>query len=276
MSKSQKKKIKYLENKAKDARKKILQASYQAGVGHIGSALSIADIMTVLYHSVLNINSKKPLNKTRDRFILSKGHAGLALYVALHQRGFISRKKLYTFCKNEGYFGLHPEYNPKAGIEFSTGSLGHGLSAAAGMALGLNKDYKRKTPKIYVLLSDAELNSGSTWEAVIFAAHHKLDNLTVIIDDNSLQAFGRTEEILNMRSIRNKWQEFGWKVKAINGHSMSDLVHAMTSTPYKKEAPSLVLAKTFSGKGVSFMEDTMEWHYYSMDENQFNTATNEI
>lgn len=263
--------MKILEKKARQIRKDILDISYQAYVGHIGSALSIVDLLTVLYYRVLRLDPKKPLNSRRDRFILSKGHAAAALYAVLCQKGFFSRKKLFTFCQDGGFFGVHPDYHPELGIEFTTGSLGHGLSVAVGLALGL----KGKS-RVFVLISDAELNEGSTWEAMMFAGHHQLDNLTVIVDDNGSQALGKTREILDLQPLASKWQAFGWQTKVVDGHDLQSLVAVFSKIPFQTSQPSVLIAKTVIGKGVSFMENNFEWHYWPMTKKLYQKALKEI
>lgn len=263
--------IKQLEKHAIAIKKDILHISYKANVGHIGSAISIADILTVLYHAILHVNPKRPLNPYRDRFILSKGHAAAALYAALYRKGFLSRKKLFSFCQDGGTLGIHPEYKPNIGIEMSTGSLGHGLSVGIGLALGLKKS-KRKTLHVYVLISDAELNEGSIWEAIMFAAHHKIDNLTVIIDDNNFQAFGKAEEVIDMQPLEDKWKAFGWETKIVNGHNVEQLYTVLNNLPFVKNKPSVIIAKTKVAKGISFFEDKQEAHYMPMGKKQYAIA----
>lgn len=266
--------IKRLKKITRLVKKDILDISYKAHVGHIGSALSIADILTVLYNTTLNINPKKPYHENRDRFILSKGHAAAALYPILYRKGYFSRKNLFSFCRDEAIFGTHPVFDLKLGIELSTGSLGHGLSVGAGLALGLRDKSrtKKSAPKVFVLISDAELNEGSTWEAIMFAAHHKLDNLIAIIDDNNFQAFGRTYDVINIQPIENKWSAFGWECKTADGHSTEELFNVLKSFPFKPGKPSVVIAKTKSGKGVLFFEDKQEAHYLPLNEKEYELA----
>lgn len=278
MRKTREAEIKRLEKAVKKIRRDILEISYRANVGHIGSALCIADILTVLYKKILKINPKKPLDPSRDRFILSKGHAAAALYAMLHQKGFFSRKKLLTFCQDGGVFGVHPEYNPRLGIELSTGSLGHGLSVGTGLALGL-RNLKKKgqgPPRVFVLVSDAELNEGSTWEAIMFAAQHKLDNLIVLVDDNHTQALGKTKDILDLQPLLDKWQVFGWEARVVNGHNIKELLAIFRHLPFIEKKPSVVIAKTVIGKGVSFMENNFAWHYLSLSTPLYKKALNEI
>jgi transketolase len=273
-----KKEISRLKRISRLTKKDIVDISYKAHVGHIGSALSIADILTVLYLSILNVDPKKPFDKNRDRFVLSKGHAAAALYSVLCRKGYFPRKDLLSFCDEGGIFGTHPVYDLKLGIELSTGSLGHGLSVGVGLALGLRKNSKTKksTPKVFVLLSDAELNEGSTWEAIMFAGHHKLDNLVVIVDDNNFQAFGKASEVINMQPVEKKLDLFGWEYKIIDGHNIEDLLSTLASLPLMQSRPSIIIAKTKSAKGISFLEDTQEAHYLPLDGKGYKKALKDI
>lgn len=253
-----------LKNLSREARRTILSISYEAQVGHIGPALSIADILTVLFHHTMRIRRSDP---TRDRFILSKGHAAAALYATLVQRGFITKRTLSTYCRDGGMFGDHPDYLPNMGLEMGTGSLGHGLSVGIGMAMGLPK------ARVYVLLSDAELNEGSVWEAVMFACQHKLANLTAIIDDNGQQAFGKTRDIINLRPILPKWKAFGWEGMQTNGNDIEALVQAFS---IKHTIPSVIVARTVFGFPVSFMKQNIAWHYYPLDKTLYERAIADV
>ena len=260
-----------MERMAREIRCSILDICYKSHTGHIGPALSIVDILTVLYFEILHVNPKKPDFPLRDRFILSKGHAVAALYATLFHRGFFSKKQLFTYCQDKSIFGMHPDYNPGLGIELTTGSLGHGLSVGVGMALGL---FKRT--RVYILVSDAELNEGSVWEAIMFASQHHLDNLTVIVDDNGQQAFGKTEHIINLRPIEDKWKAFGWETVCVDGHSIPALLNVLKDLPLRKGKPSVVIAQTISGKGVSFMEGMVDWHYWPLDEKKYQHALKDV
>jgi len=248
---------------------------YQAHIGHIAPALCITDILTVLYFRILRLDPQHHTNPLRDRFILSKGHAAAAFYATLARRGFIQRKDLFTYCREGGLLGTHPDYQPQLGIELTTGSLGHGLPVGVGMAIALRKIAKNR-PRVFVLLSDAELNEGSNWEAMMFAAHHKLDNLVVIVDDNGLQAFGRTKDVLNLQPLSKKWKAFGWHTLEVNGHSTSELIKALDPVPKIPGKPTVIIAKTIGGKGVSFMENKVEWHYWPIDQKQYLRALRDI
>ena len=261
-----------LENFALEIKKEILNVSFSAQVGHIGSALSIADVIAVLYWGHLRVFPRDPLNEKRDRFVLSKGHAVCALYAALYLRRFISRKQLYSYCKNGTLLGSHPDHF-LPGIEVSTGSLGHGLAVGCGMALAgkLNK----KNYKVFVLISDAECDEGAIWESALFASQHKLDNLTIIVDYNKVQAFGTTKEILDLEPFVLKWKSFGCEVVEVDGHNLQEIKNALNSKG-EFNKPKVVLAHTVRGKGVSFMEGKMQWHYLTVDKKQLAKALREI
>lgn len=271
-----KKRVNSLKKLAHLIKKDIIEISYKANVGHVGSAISIADILTVLYLSALKVNSRKPLDPARDRFILSKGHAAAALYAVLHRKGFVTREELLSFCSEGGVFGTHPVFDLKLGIELSTGSLGHGLSVGAGLALGLKKKNNNNSPRVFVLLSDAELNEGSIWEAVMFAAHHSLDNLIAIIDDNGYQGFGKSHTVIKMQPLDRRFESFDWKSKTINGHDISEILKAFNDIPFKKNSPSVIIAKTKTAKGISFLEDKQEAHYFPLTKEQFDLAISDL
>lgn len=247
-------------------RRIVIESSYRANVGHISSALCICDIIAVLYGKIL----KNVPGHDRDRFILSKGHAALAQYAALHLKGLISPSKLETFCKDGSLLGVHPEFGTP-GIEITTGSLGMGLSVGVGLAL--SAIMKKSSWKVYVLVSDAECNEGSIWEAVMFAAHHRLSNLTVIIDDNGMQALGKAQKVLDLQPLESRFQAFGWNAQTVNGHDPFDLESAFRSS---SNEPRAIIAKTIAGKGVSFMEDKVEWHYLPLTQSQAEQALEEL
>lgn len=261
--------ISKLKSLSRKLRKDILDISYNGGIGHIGPALSIIDILCVLYFDTMNVSKNKLTDKKRDRLILSKGHAVAALYSVLYRRGYITRKELFSYCKDGG-LGEHPDKDLKIGIEFSSGSLGHGLSVACGMAWGLMTKNKTDGPRVFAVLSDAELNEGSTWEAIMFASHHKLNNLTVIIDANGFQAFGQTKDIINLGDIKRKWEMHDWYSNEIDGHDLKNLALALKKRHADK--PSVVIARTTNGKGVTFMEKQLQWHYLSLNEENYKKA----
>lgn len=259
---------------SKEIRKKILKMMFVSKTSHLGSCLSCADILTVLYFKILYINPKNPRQENRDRFILSKGHAAAALYAALAQRGFFPEEILNGYCKDGKKLPGHSTRGSVPGVEVSTGSLGHGLPMGAGMALAAKKDGKRC--RVFVLMSDGECEEGSVWEAAMFANHNKLDNLVAIIDYNKLQAFGRTNEVSSLEPLEKKWENFGWSVREVNGHHFSEIEKTLSSIPFQKRKPSLVIAHTVKGKGISFMEDKLEWHYLNLNEEDYKKALGEL
>ncbi len=252
-------------------RKLIIEQSKRANVGHIGSALSIADIVSALFAQVLRKVGSD--DRCRDRFVLSKGHAALAVYSALYLKGLIPRKHLQSYCCEGSMCGVHPEHH-LPGIDFSTGSLGQGLAYGAGAALAARMggdDFRA-----FVLVSDAECNEGSLWETVMFAAHHNLSNLVAIVDDNGQQAFGMTKDVLNLRPLAEKWKVFGWEVHEVDGHDVAELIRTLDGLDTTCGKPKAVIAETVSGKGVSFMEGKIEWHYLPLNDEQYRTAMKEI
>lgn len=256
---------------AQRIRKIILDQSRRAHVGHIGSALSIADILACLYGGVLRV--PKPDDPDRDRFILSKGHAALALYAALFLKDWIDEKTLNSFYSDGTLLGVHPEH-ALLGVDFSTGSLGQGLSFGVGAALAAR--LQRSSRRIFVLLSDAECNEGSTWEAVMFAAHHRLSNLTAIIDLNGQQALGYTKDVLALPEMAKRWVSFGWDVCEVDGHDVVAVREALQERTREPSAPRVVVARTVFGKGVSFMENQIKWHYLPMSDEEYRLAIREI
>ena len=255
----------------KRIRQIIIEQSKRAGVGHIGSALSVVEIIAALYGSVLRVDD--PSNSDRDRFILSKGHAALALYAALFLKGWITREALDTFCADASQLGVHPERVVK-GVDFSIGSLGQGLSFGAGSALAAR--LRQSSRRVFVLLSDAECNEGAVWEAAMFAAHHRLSNLTAIVDLNGQQAFGYTAEVLSLSPMSDRWRAFGWDVRETNGHDVAALTDAMNEPGSVDGSPRVVIAGTTFGKGVSYMEGQIKWHYYPMSDREYADAVAEI
>ena len=255
---------------ANEIRRLVLEESKRAGVGHIGSSLSIAEIVGLLYSSVLNINS--PADPERDRFILSKGHAVLALYAALHLKGFLTREELATFCNDGTMLCGHPEVEVP-GIDFATGSLGMGLSFGTGSALAAKKSNSPR--KVFVLVSDAELNEGALWESVLFAGHHKLSNLVVFVDQNGQQALGYTKDVLDTSSVEKKFSAFNWDTHVVDGHNCKQMKDVLDKLDYKCGAPHVLIARTIFGKGVSYMQNKIEWHYLPMTDEQFQQALKE-
>lgn len=265
---------------AKQIRKDILKMHFLSKESHVGSALSCADIMAVLYSGILSVNPKKPLDQNRDRFILSKGHAVAALYATLAEKKFFEKKLLDTFCQDGSQLPGHSTKQSVPGVEVSTGGLGHGLPMGIGMALAAKKDLPlqagKKNYRVFVLMSDGECNEGTTWESAMFADHHKLDNLTVIIDRNGQQGLGKTKEIIDTEPFKEKWTAFGWETREIDGHDFLQMEKAFQNIPLKKNKPTVIIANTIKGKGVSFMEDTVEWHYKNPNEEQYQAALAEL
>lgn len=239
-------------------RRWIVEQSFRSGVGHIGSALSVADIMAVLWGAVM----KEPgtSNPGRDRFVLAKGHAALAQYAALRWRGLLTEKDFGQYCRDGSPIGTHPEHAVR-GVDVSTGSLGQGLSVACGIAFGLR--LKKNPSRVFVLMSDAECNEGQVWEAAQFASHHGLSNIVGVVDLNGLQALGATKGILDLGSLAEKWRAFGWDAVESDGHNIPALLKALSAKAGAK--PRMVIARTVMGSGVSFMEGRVEWHYRNLD-----------
>jgi len=248
-------------NISREIREKILVLHAKSNESHLGSSLSIVDILVALYFQILNIDPLNPYEEDRDRFILSKGHAASALYVVLAKRGFFEEELLDSFSENGGKISVHPERFSVPGVEVSTGSLGHGLSMGVGIALSAKKD--SKSFKTYVLMSDGECEEGSVWEAAISASRFKLDNLIGIIDKNKWQAYDRTDKIQNLSLLKSKWEAFGWSCREVDGHNLQELTQIFRIIPFEIGKPSMVIADTIKGKGVPEIEDRMEWHYKS-------------
>ena len=261
-------------NFAKEIRKDILKMHFLSKESHVGSALSCADIVAVLYAGILHVNPQNPLDENRDRFILSKGHAVACLYSALAQKGFLPREMLDTFCQDGSHLPGHSTKQSVPGVEVSTGGLGHGLPMGIGMALAAKKDHKNH--RIFVLMSDGECNEGTTWESALFAAHHGLDNLVAIIDKNGQQGLGKTKDIMNMEPFAGKWESLGWQAKEIDGHNYDAIEKALQTIPLQKGKPTVIIANTIKGKGVSFMEDSVDWHYKNPNEQQYKAALLEL
>lgn len=266
--------LKNLPAVATQIRRDILEISYRTRTGHVGSAFSIVDILVTLYNGFLRFPFERPTHPDRDRFLLSKGHAVLALYVTLAHRGFFRHEKLKEFVQNGSELAGHPEVQCVPGVEISSGSLGHGLSIGVGMALAARLD-KRPT-RVVVLLSDGELNEGSIWEAIHFAGHHGLDNITAIVDYNKSQALGRTSDILNLEPLAQKWRSFGWEVAEVDGHNHAHMSSLFKTLPLARNKPNLIIAHTRMGKGVSFMEDDWTWHYHTPTEEHRTKGLEEL
>ena len=249
----------------------ILEQSKRAHVGHVGSALSIADLIAALYGGILRIAN--PADPDRDRFVLSKGHASLALYAALFLRGWMGKDQLDTFCSNGSLLGVHPEHE-LPGVDFSTGSLGQGPSFAAGAALAARLQHS--TRRSFVLVSDAECNEGALWETVMVAAHHRLANLVAIVDANGQQACGYTADVLDLAPLGERWAAFGWDVHHVDGHDVGAIAAVASSLRTDTGRPHVLIARTTFGSGVSFMESQIPWHYLPMSDDDYRRAVAEV
>lgn len=258
---------------SKKIRKHAVEMTHLGKSSHIASILSISDIIAVLYEEILNINPKKPKDKYRDRFILSKGHSGAAVYAALAEKGFFHVKKLKTHCANGSFLSGHVSHKNIPGVELSTGSLGHGLSVACGMAMYAKLE--KLNHKIFVLMSDGECDEGSNWEAILFSPHHNLNNLIVIIDYNKLQSIETTSSTLELEPFKDKWESFGWSVFNVDGHNHRELKTYLEKSK-KNKKPCCIIAHTTKGKGVSFMENNNLWHYRSPQGDEYIKAINEL
>jgi len=241
---------------------------------HLGGSLSIVELLAVLYGKILRVRSDQPEWPNRDRFILSKGHACAAYYAVLAELGFFPIEWLDTYYQNGSLLAGHVTHTHVSAIELSTGSLGHGLSVATGMALVAKRD--GKPFRVFCLLSDGECDEGSTWEAVLFAQHHSLDNLVTIVDYNKIQALGTVREVIDLEPFANKWQSFGWEVREVDGHNLKEIEALLSSVPYRVGKPSCLIAHTIKGKGVSFMENNLLWHYRSPQGEEYEAALQEL
>ena len=258
---------------AKAIRLHALRMTSTGGSSHVGSVLSMADILAVLYGKVLRYDASRPDWPDRDRFILSKGHAGAGAYAVLAESGFFPVKELARHCQDGSNLSGHVSHKGIPGVELSTGSLGHGLPVGAGMAYAAALD--GRSHRVVVLLSDGECDEGSNWEAVLFAAHHKLNRLTAIIDYNKIQSLKPVAETLGLEPFADKWRAFGWRVAEVDGHDHAALLDAFRA-PHDKTQPSCIIAHTVKGKGVSFMENTVLWHYRTARGDEFAAAEREI
>jgi len=255
-------------------RKHAIDGVYSAKSGHPGGSLSIADIMAVLYFEEMNTDPQNPKNPDRDRFVLSKGHCAPALYGALAEKGFIPKEDIVTLRKADSYLQGHPDMKNIPGVDMSTGSLGQGICAANGMALAAkldNKDYR-----VYTILGDGECEEGQVWEAAMFASHYKLDNLVAFLDFNGLQIDGDITKVMNPTPFDKKFEAFGWNVITIDAHNFDEIKSALSSARECKGMPTLILAKSVKGKGVSYMENNAAWHGAAPNAEQYETAAEEL
>jgi len=259
---------------AKKVRLKALELCFKKKASHLGGAFSIADILAVLYSEILEINPNKPNSSNRDRLFYGKGHACSSLYAVLDEVGFfIDYDLLKDFTEDNSFFTSHiSHYLP--GIELSTGSLGHVVGVACGVAIALKA--KKNSHHIFSIVSDGELDEGSTWEALLFASHHNLYNLTIIVDFNKIQSFGSVKDVLNLDPLESKFQSFGFECLNIDGHDHKEISSALSFAKTYKTKPTVIIANTIKGKGVSFMENKLLWHYKSPDEEQYHEAVKEL
>ena len=257
---------------ARRIRLHVVRMTSRGGSSHVASGLSVADILATLYNGVLDVRSEEPDWPGRDRFVLSKGHAGAAVYAVLAERGFFGLAKLDTHCQNGSELSGHVSHHGNPGVEMSTGSLGHGLSVAAGMAYAAR--LRGASHRVLILMSDGECDEGSVWEAIMVAAHHRLDNLTAIIDYNKIQSLASVERTLALEPFVEKWESFGWRVIEVDGHDCDALSTSLTRHDHGR--PSCVIAHTTKGKGVSFMENSVLWHYRSPRGAELEAALREL
>ena len=266
--------IDLLQKKAFVIRRDIIKMISEAGSGHPGGSLSAVDILVALYYSEIKVDSKNPKWEERDRFVLSKGHGVPALYAILADKGFFDKELLFTIRKLGSILQGHPDMVKVPGIEMSTGSLGQGFSASVGMALSLKVD--QKPNRVYVLLGDGENQEGIVWEAAMAAGNYKLDNLTVILDNNGFQIDGLCSKIMCVEPLKDKWTSFGFHVLVIDGHDMTAILEAFKTAKTIKEKPTIIIAKTIKGKGVSFMENQVSWHGKAPNKEQATLALEEL
>lgn len=262
-----------LQLKSINYRKKVLKYIKIANAGHTGGSLSCTDILNVLYNQVLNVSPENFSSPDRDRYIQSKGHCVEALFVVLADNGFFPEENLNTLCQYQSHYIGHPTKKVK-GVEQNTGALGHGLPMAVGTAIAGKLD--KRSYKVYTLLGDGELPEGSNWEAALSAAQYKLDNLCVIVDKNSLQITASTVEVMNTDPLDKKWEAFGWAVKEVNGNDVDELMDVFNGLPFEKGKPSVIIAHTTKGKGVSFMENQLKWHHGVPSNEEYALALQEL
>jgi transketolase len=270
---SQQEEIK-LKRTALHVRKNVLRQIKAGKMGHVGGALSIAEILTVLYFKVMRVDPKNPGWQERDRFVLSAGHKCLALYAVLAQRGFFDETILDTYGSLGSKLPGHPDMHKLPGVESNTGALGHGLSIAGGMAMGLRMD--GLDSKVYVIMGDGELAEGSNWEAASASSHHGLDNLLVFVDRNTLQISGRTVDVMSYEPLEQRWRSFGWSTRVIDGHDIGQILSAADEFPFEMGKPSVVIANTVKSKGLSFAEDRVEFHYWKATEEEIAQADRDL
>ena len=274
MAETREKLIENLKEQAKEMRKLIIRTSERAKQGHVAPAFSSVDFTTALYFHIMNLDPKNPKADDRDRFLLSAGHKCLVQYTSLAMKGVIPKDLLNTFDQLDSKLGGHPIYAKIPGVEASTGSLGHGLPVGVGMAIAGkldNKDYR-----VFVIIGDGECAEGSIWEGAMAASKYKLDNLIAIIDYNKLSVMGRTSEVMPLEPLGDKWRSFGWSCREIDGHNMEQVVDTLEAVPFEKGKPSMIIANTVKGKGVSFIENSTAWHMRAPNKEEADAAIEEI
>ncbi len=252
-----------LKNKARKIREEIVLVTESCGGSHLGTALSQTEVLTLLYFKMMKIDPKNPQMEDRDRFVLSKGHGGVGHAVVLAEAGYFPRADLDDFNKTGSRFGMHLDGNKVEGVDASTGSLGHGLGIAVGMAMGAR--LKGADWWTYCMIGDGESNEGSIWEAAMSAAHHKVTNMTLFLDRNKLMIDGPTEEVMGLEPLAKKWEAFGWNVIEVDGHDFDQIYDGIEASKKEKEKPTVLICNTIKGKGVDFMEDKVQWHYAGLD-----------
>ena len=263
-----------LEKAALQVRRNVLRMIRASHAGHVGGALSAADIITALYYKIMRVDPRNPRWAERDRFILSAGHKCLAIYATLAAKGFFDEKIMDTYGSLGSKLGGHPDMHKVPGIESNTGALGHGLSIAGGMAMGLRMD--GIDANVYVVMGDGELAEGSNWEAAAAASHHQLENLLLFVDRNGLQIGGKTTEVMSYEPLEKRWQAFGWGVRTIDGNDMDQIVANATAIPFEAGKPSVIVADTVKSKGISFAEDKVNFHYWKATDEDLDTAEKEL
>lgn len=277
MTKGNSEDIQKLKKIANQIRRHIVLMASRANASHSGSALSSVEIVTALYFNLMRLDPKNPDWEDRDRFILSKGHGGAVLYAALAERGFFPVKWLDTFCLDDSLLPTHPVFGKISGVpgvEATTGSLGHGLAMGLGMALAGKHD--KKDYWVYVMISDGECDEGSVWEGFLYTGAKKIDNLIVFIDYNKIQSFGRTAEVLDLEPLKDKLSAFHWEVQEINGHDFAEIISAVEHAKNQPGKPHCIIAHTVKGKGISYMEDKLEWHYRAPTGDLLTKALSEL
>lgn len=268
-------KVELIKEKAKMSRLETIRLISYAKSGHYGSSFSSSEIFSTLYYHVLNYDPKNPQWKSRDRFVMGKGHSAVGVYPILADVGFFPKAELDTYTQLGSAFGDHPDMNKIKGIDFSSGSIGHGLSVGVGMSLGARVDNEKY--RSFILMGDGELQEGQVWEAAMSAASFKLGNLVAIVDNNKVTVDGVTKELMNVNPIKDKWESFGWNVVDVDGHDVEALIEVFENLPpAESDVPTMILCDTVAGKGVSFMEHGFEWHVANLGEDDIKKAIAEI